>query len=207
MRIGRKGFTLTEVLTVIILISLVVAIAVPSVISINKRINKRLLEGKKEVILAAAELYGKDNNQRFMDNEFIITVGELIEEGYLDVDTEKNNSNCSDDYGCVINPVDKTSLNNVNILVKQNVFSVVAVWDGVLGSTSSEVLVELVKDNLDCDVITEANPCLYTGDDVDNYLWYSGIMWRVMGVYKIDNKEVVKMITDDNVSFEVETSS
>ena len=80
-------------------------------------------------------------------------------------------------------------------------------WDGVLGSTSSEVLVELVKDNLDCDVITEANPCLYTGDDVDNYLWYSGIMWRVMGVYKIDNKEVVKMITDDNVSFEVETSS
>ena len=38
---NKKGFTLTELLVVIALISIIVLIAVPSVVSISKRINKR----------------------------------------------------------------------------------------------------------------------------------------------------------------------
>ena len=44
-------------------------------------------------------------------------------------------------------------------------------------------------------------------DDPNNYLYYSGIMWRVIGVYKIDGKEVAKMITDDTVVWEIETDA
>ena len=39
--------------------------------------------------------------------------------------------------------------------------------------------------------------------DPNNYLYYSGIMWRVLGVYKIDNKEVAKLISNDNVVWEI----
>lgn len=199
---NKKGFTLSEIIAVIILISIIVAIAVPSVLSVRKRVNERLFEGKKETILVAAELYGQDNPHLFNPDEFIVTVGELVNANYVEKDTEQNDKNCSDSYGCVINPIDNSSLNDVKILVKRNVSTVIAIWEGEQGSTTSEELVDKVIEDLHCENITENNPCLYVGSDPDNYLWYSGIMWRIMGVYKIDGVLVVKMITDDNISFE-----
>ncbi len=199
---NKKGFTLTEVIVVIVLISIIIAIAVPSVIAIRNRINSRLLEGKKDTILIAAELYGQDNPHLFNPNEFVVTVGELVEAGYIEKDLELNNSNCLDSYGCVINPVDNKSLNDVEILVKKEINTVIAIWDGELGSSSSSELVDRVIEDLNCENITESNPCLYVGSDPNNYLWYSGVMWRIMGVYKVDGVLVVKMITDDNITFE-----
>ena len=55
---NKKGFTLTELLVVIALISIIVLIAVPSVVSISKRINKRVYNAKIQEIVTAAELYG-----------------------------------------------------------------------------------------------------------------------------------------------------
>ena len=198
----KKGFTLAEVIVVIVLISILIVIAIPSIIAIRNRINQRLLESKKETILFAAELYGQDNPQLFNPDEFVITIGELVEAGYIENDVDSNDKNCSDSYGCVINPVDNTSLNQTKILVKKEMSTVVAIWDGELGSSSSSELVEKVIDDLKCENITESNPCLYVGSDPNNYLWYSGVMWRIMGVYKIDGILVVKMITDDNITFE-----
>ena len=56
----KKGFTLTEILVVIVLIGVIMAIAIPSVVEVRKRINKRLLSEKKQEILVAAQLYGND---------------------------------------------------------------------------------------------------------------------------------------------------
>ena len=199
---NKKGFTLTEIIAVIILISIIVAIAIPSVIAIRNRINQRILEGKKETILIAAELYGQDNPQLFNPNEFIVTVGELVDAGYVEKDVEENDKNCTDGYGCVINPVDNISLNQVEILVKKEVNTIIAIWDGELGSSTSSELVDKIIEDLHCENITESNPCLYIGSNPNNYLWYSGVMWRIMGVYKINGVLVVKMITDDNITFE-----
>ena len=52
---NKKGFTLTELLVVIALISIIVLIAVPSVVSISKRINKRVYNAKIQEIVTAAE--------------------------------------------------------------------------------------------------------------------------------------------------------
>ena len=91
---NKKGFTLAEVIVVIVLISIIVAIAIPSVIAIRNRINERLLESKKDTILVAAELYGQDNPQLFNPNEFIVTVGELVDADYVERDTESNGKKC-----------------------------------------------------------------------------------------------------------------
>ena len=152
---NKKGFTLSEIIAVIILISIIVAIAVPSVLSVKKRVNERLFEGKKETILVAAELYGQDNPHLFNPDEFIVTVGELVNANYVEKDTEQNDKNCSDSYGCAINPIDNSSLNDVKILVKRNVSTVIAIWEGEQGSTTSEELVDkeeninVVKINVD----------------------------------------------------------
>lgn len=102
-------------------------------------------------------------------------------------------------------------MNNDRILIRVNGKSLVAVWDdgSVIGGLEPSNLVEIVKSNLNC---TEQNKkvdegkCVYGLDnttDPNNYLYYSGIMWRVLGVYKIDNKEVAKLISNDNVVWEI----
>ena len=57
---NKKGFTLVEMLVVIALIGVVIAIAIPSITLVRKRINIRLLNEKKDEILVAAQLYGSD---------------------------------------------------------------------------------------------------------------------------------------------------
>lgn len=196
---NKSGFTLTEVLIVIVIIGIVLSIAIPSIVTIRKRINERLFEGKKDIILVAAELYGRDKN---ITSDTIIYVYTLVEAGYIDADIMQNDTNCQGshtDDGCVINPIDDTSLNNETILIKRTGKTIIAIWNGKEGSSTSGELVDEIKDKLHCKEITETEPCLFTGPNPDNYLYYSGVMWRIMGVYKIDGKEVVKMVTDDNI--------
>lgn len=198
----KAGFTLTEILIVIVIIGIILAIAIPSIIAIRKRINERLYEGKKDQILVAAELYGRDKG---ITTDTIIYVYTLIDAKYLKSEISQNDSNCSGEHtnnGCILNPVDDSSLNNKRILIKRTGKTIIAVWEGKEGSSTSEELVGAIKDQLQCEEITESKPCLYTGTNPDNYLYYSGVMWRIIGIYKIDGKEVVKMVTDDNVIWE-----
>ncbi len=205
MKNDKKGFTLTEILVVIVIIGIVLAISIPSIVAIRKRINERLLQSKIDTILVAAELYGRDKG---FATDTLIYVYTLINADYLNNDIEQNATNCTGlhtENGCVIDPTNDTSLNEHKILIKRTGNSIVAVWDGTEGSSSEKELVDDVKERLECDVITESNPCLYPKDSVNNYLYYSGVMWRILGVYKIDGTEVVKMVTDDNVVWEVTT--
>lgn len=204
---NKKGFTLTEVLIVIVLIGIVISIAIPSITSVRRRMNERLLEEKKQEILIAAELYGKDKE---ISTDTTIYVYTLLNEQYINKDLEYNEDNCKGDNtekGCVINPVDDSLLNNTKIIIRKVDNSVIAVWNGEEASTSNENIVESVKTKLGCSTVDINNPCLYEGSNPDNYLYYSGIMWRIIGVYNIDDKEVVKMITNDNVVWDNETSA
>lgn len=195
----KKGFTLPEILTVLAIITIIALIAIPSVVLIRKRINERLFNSKKEMIILAAELYGQDNKDSLDQySEINITVGELVQKNYLEKDTDADGEVCLSDYGCIIDPRDNTNLNEILILIKKIDKNIKAVWEGTAGSTTNKDLVELVKTQLDC-TPTESVPCLYTGEVNDNYLSYSGIMWRIVGVYLIDGEQIVKLITDENI--------
>ncbi len=203
---NKSGFTLTEVLIVIVIIGIILAIAIPSIVLIRKRINERLLDNKKQLILVAAENYGRDKN---FIQDTTIYVYTLIDSKYINAEVDKGYGSCTSghsDNGCVLNPVDDSSLNEERILIKVTGNSVIAIWDGQEGSTTDKDLVDSIKDDLKCETITESEPCLYTGVNPNNYLYYSGVMWRILGIYKIDGREVVKMVTDDNVVWEDQTA-
>lgn len=202
----KSGFTLTEVLIVIVIIGIILAIAIPSIVLIRKRINERLLESKKELILVAAENYGRDKDFKQDTTIYVYT---LIDSKYINAEVDKSHSSCNtihSDNGCVLNPVDDSSLNEERILIKVTGSSVIAIWNGEEGSTTDKDLVDQIKDDLQCETITESSPCLYTGTNPNNYLYYSGVMWRILGIYKIDGKEIVKMVTDDTIVWDDQTA-
>lgn len=126
---NRRGFTLAELLVTIALLSLIVLIAVPSIMAINKRINLRTYEIKKNLILSAAEMYAQDEKPT---SNTSVSINILLEKEYLEPD-EKDSNKCpsSYTYGCMINPVSKNILNdtNITIAVKDKTYiAVVSTW-------------------------------------------------------------------------------
>lgn len=205
---NKKGFTISEVLVVLVIIGIILGISIPSIVNVRKKSNERLLESKKDIILVAAELYAKDKG---WTSDGYVYVYELIKDDYVKKEVNSGVNKCTGENtsdGCIINPVNDESLNNQKILVKVMNDNYIAIWEGEQGITGDKDLIDKVKEDLDCtDEMVDNMECVYcynnsNCDDPNNYLYYSGMMWRVMGVYRIDGKEVAKMITDDTVTWE-----
>lgn len=117
MRNLKKGFTLTEILVVIVIIGVIIAIAIPAALLIGKSIKERAYESKMAAIITAAELYGKNNKDEFGEGTTIeITFETLLANGYIDED-----ETCARSFGCVIDPRDsETIMNDEKITIRIN---------------------------------------------------------------------------------------
>lgn len=60
----KRGFTLVEILAVLLILGLLMTIAIPSIFSISNRINRRGLETKLEIIEDAAVVYAQNNSNK-----------------------------------------------------------------------------------------------------------------------------------------------
>ena len=123
---NKKGFTLVELLVVIAIIGVLSVIIVPSVINVNKNVNKRLLDSKKQNISSAATLYASRNDDIFNGvDEVPVFVYELIDMGYVEIDVDKTDSRCNDEpehkgaKGCVLNPVITGTLNADYVILRK----------------------------------------------------------------------------------------
>ena len=125
----RNGFTLVEILAVILLIGLVTILAVASINSVNKKIKERLLQTKKSTAEQGLLVWNNDNENCFRSIYAIdcivgiqnnngcniegnitrceITIGKLADKNIIKYDDIQNK--------IVINPVDNSSLNNEKI--------------------------------------------------------------------------------------------
>ncbi len=119
---NNKGFTLVELLAVIVVLALLVSIAVPSTVSISNRLKKKMYCSKIDSIETAAALYGEDAKESFTgkytyigpdstDASKTVTlsnlpsqtmqVKDLVEKGYLKKD--------QDTMPYIVDPRDKVS--------------------------------------------------------------------------------------------------
>lgn len=117
---NKKGFTLVELLAVLVLISLLMGLAIPGINRINNNMKKKSYNQKIKLIESAAELWGQDNKTRLQADNCSseiskckkITIAGLIKENYLDSD---NNS------GKYINPKNDKDMKDCIVFVyKQN---------------------------------------------------------------------------------------
>lgn len=82
LRNREEGFTLVELLAVIVILGLIVAIAVPAIGSIMDDAKKNTADANTELIIDAARLYDVEND---IDDVTGVTVQVLIDAGYLDL--------------------------------------------------------------------------------------------------------------------------
>ena len=119
----KNGFTLVELLSVIVLLSLLIGIAIPGISRIRDNVNKRALEKKMRLVESAAILWGQDNKTRLQSRSctiddtyniscYIITIKELIEDNYLDADKYDG-----EDEPIFYNPINNSSLNDTFVYV------------------------------------------------------------------------------------------
>lgn len=118
---NKKGFTLVELLAVLVLISLLMGLAIPGINRISNNMKKKSYNQKIKLIESAAELWGQDNKTRLQADTDCsseiskckkITIADLIKENYLDSD---NNS------GKYINPKNDEDMKDCIVFVyKQN---------------------------------------------------------------------------------------
>ena len=102
---NKKGFTLVELIGVIVLISLLTVLATAPINNIIKNSKKDLNESQKKQIILSAQNWAIDNKDKLpmrgKNTESIkVTIEQLYNEGYLDnevIDLDKDSkmSNCS----------------------------------------------------------------------------------------------------------------
>lgn len=130
----KQGFTLVELLVVVVIIAVLSVIIVPSVININKSINKRLLSEKIENIESSAILYANNNEEIFNGTDVVyIYVYELVDSNYMTVDVAAGTEKCKvatekSRVGCVMNPTNKTSINNNYVILRKEGAGVTATY-------------------------------------------------------------------------------
>lgn len=135
---NEKGFTLVELMAVIVLISIIALIGVTSVIGIRRQMDTKLFEEKLTSAIASAEKWGDDNKDELnifnVSPKKILTLGELVANGYYRSEegvnpTTYNYDNCAKKgsiYGyvdgelckdVVTNNVDNVIVNEIEIYV------------------------------------------------------------------------------------------
>ena len=128
INLKKNGFTLVELLAVIVILALLLTIAVPSVIQISNRIKKNMYCSKIEDLESAAKLYGNDNIDYFDTHDQVeVSVKDLVENNLFK--KEDNKCEYNDSKPCVKNPRDGSSMDNDKIVITKRDKKIVAEYD------------------------------------------------------------------------------
>lgn len=145
---NKKGFTLVELLAVIVILGVLTAIAVPSVLGISKKIKTDMYESKIKTIEVAAELWADDHKSDCLSQINTLQVGQLIPD-YLKADDNSGNFN---------SPTDGTSLkgkslNDLGINVACPKSSEIIITD--LKSYNDKISQELTNNSIGWNELTD----------------------------------------------------
>ena len=104
----KNGFTLTEVIAVIVILSVIILMAVPAYLGITQTLKNNQYDNKIKQISTKATEWATDNN---ITEDTTISLAKLIDDGYIDMDDET-----SDDKR-VINPLNRESMECYHVVI------------------------------------------------------------------------------------------
>ncbi len=119
----NKGFTLVEVLAVIVILAILLGIAMPNIVGIGKSSKTKMYCTKVQNIENAAQQYGESIYDDLpVSSE--ISVSTLVSDNYY----KKENETCSGN--CVTDPRDGSSIDNVKIKLEKINRRITATYQG-----------------------------------------------------------------------------
>ncbi len=84
---NKKGFTLTEILAVLVILGVVMVIAIPSVTSLQTRFKTKYYEKLNDTVISASKTYFKDNKNAIPKDDVgatVLSLNGLIKNKYLE---------------------------------------------------------------------------------------------------------------------------
>ncbi len=105
---NNKGFTLIEVLTAVVIVSILGTVATTSVMSVLKNGNDKYYKTQEDMIIMAAKEYYSDHKEELPieSDTSTITLDKLIESDYID--------KVKDSKGNICNPESKVTVSKTN---------------------------------------------------------------------------------------------
>ncbi len=81
---NKKGFTLVELIGVVVILGLIALVAFPALLNQIDSSKKQVSDSQKALIISAAKNYVDENKNDYADKtEFEISADNLIKKGYL----------------------------------------------------------------------------------------------------------------------------
>lgn len=81
---NKKGFTLVELIGVVVILGLIALVAFPALLNQINDSKKQVSDSQKEIIISAAKNYVAENKNDYADkSSFEISVNDLIKKNYL----------------------------------------------------------------------------------------------------------------------------
>ena len=205
---NKKGFTLIELLAVIVILAIIALIATPIILNM---INDAKKSASVDSAYGYIEAIEYNNSMSMLDS----TKYPKIEDGEnIDISTITNiklkgTRPTSGKITITKGRITKATLciNNYNVEYDGKE----AKTNGACDSSNNEEVVlkgdpilekakALVYENGACKTSGTYNymgGCYIKGASTNNYVWYNGFMWRIMG---INSDGTVRLITDENVT-------
>ena len=207
MKKSKKGFTLIELLAVIIILAIIALIATPIILNVIGDARKSAGKSEAEMILSGVNNYCATSamkNQLDKTEDICADgvtpdeISEMVSLGNAEV-LEVEYSN-----GKVTNLVVNSNTHKFTLCPSGTFAMDDEECEGevaLVGSPIEEKAKELVYENNACKTdgttYQYMGGCYIKGNPNNNYIWYSGFLWRIMG---INADGTIRMITDENVT-------
>ena len=207
----KKGFTLIELLAVIVILAIIALIATPIILNMINDAKKSAAKDSAYGYIEAIE-YNNSMASLELDNGYTKIEGTDLDVTGLDVKvkgTLPTKGNITITNGRVTEA--DLCINNYNVSYNGKEATVTGSCGDNGSNKDEEVVLEgdpildkakaLVYENDTCK--TDGTTYNYMGGcyiketSSNNYVWYNGFMWRIMG---INSDNTVRLITDENVT-------
>ena len=186
MSYKKSGFTLVELIGVVILLGLIALIAIPPIMNSVRKTKGEISDASKEILYSATASYLSAHENEYPKtngNVYCITLSDLVKEEYLatEVYDSVTGEPISLDNKVEVIVGNGSYSYNLNNNCNSSSRSLIAT---LLNQYKTSNTTGLLRDN------TNPNIYYYKGTNAqvnNNHLWYGGFAWRVISIDTNDN--------------------
>lgn len=179
---GKKAFTLVELIAVIVILSLIALVVFPAISSVIKNSKEKAYKDQIAQIEKAAKQYCYEHTEKLPNetegSKATLDIAVLKTEGYISEDQIKDPRNTK-----------KEITGSVIITYTSNQYDY-QFSDAKVANTLGKTIMD--KANSTDKALLKSNDGVYKGTTSNNYVNFSGSVWRIIKINKDNSIKIVK---------------